>query len=464
MRKNDYNQQTVDAALLVRDIACEEAVLGSMLSDRNAYADYQERFTDETFYAPKHREIYQCIKAIAERGDEVSILSVMPELLKRSSEVSAYELTQISGKGVIFGLGQHVARLKDLETKRRMWMLGQKMVLCGTSEAEEFETVLSEVRVGLDNISSDTTQHISTLKDALYSLNTLVNDNLNPEKRNNGTLTGFDMIDAKGGLQGSDLVIIAGATSQGKTSFVMSMTRNAIAFGKRVAFYSMEMTKIQLTARLVAIESKVPSTKLLYSPLSDTQIKAMDEGMGKLLTASDNLYFDDRSTSNIDTIIASIRSMKIKHNIDGAVIDYLQILNVNMKNTNKEQAMGDVARRLKNLAKELGIWIIALSQLNRDNQSKEPSIDRLRDSGQIAEAADIVMLVYRPEYYGTKFPSPFDCVNTSGKAMIDICKGRNIGVGKFICGFDKETTHFYQTTEMDIERTNNKNTNVEMPF
>ena len=109
--------------------------------------------------------------------------------------------------------------------------------------------------------------------------------------------------------------------------------------------------------------------------------------------------------------------------------------------------MGDVARRLKNLAKELDIWVIALSQLNRDNLNPVPNLNRLRDSGQIAEAADIVMFVYRPETYGKFFPEPFNQYDTEGKAMIDIAKGRNIGLLKFICDFDAKTTHFKEFTE-----------------
>ena len=110
-----------------------------------------------------------------------------------------------------------------------------------------------------------------------------------------------------------------------------------------------------------------------------------------------------------------------------------------MKGSNKEQQMGDVARRLKNIAKELDIWVIALSQLNRDRENPVPTMARLRDSGQIAEAADIVLLIYRPEYYGRQYSDEFSGIDTNGTALIDIAKGRNIGIGKFICGFEKET-------------------------
>ena len=136
--------------------------------------------------------------------------------------------------------------------------------------------------------------------------------------------------------------------------------------------------------------------------------------------------------------------MKLKYDIAGAVVDYLQILSVNMKGSNTEQQMGEAARRLKNLAKELDIWIVALSQLNRDNINPVPTLARLRASGQIAEAADVVMLIYRPELYGKYYPDPFQNADTQGTAMIDIAKGRNIGLMKFLVRFDARTTHFME--------------------
>ena len=209
----------------------------------------------------------------------------------------------------------------------------------------------------------------------------------------------------------------------------------------------MEMKKEQLAARLLSMNSGVPSNQILYSKLDVNYIEQIDKGVAKIDKLP--IYFDDSSTSNIDKIIASIRSMKAKYDISGAVVDYLQILNVNTKSSNKEQAMGDVARRLKNLAKELDIWVIALSQLNRDSQNPVPNLNRLRDSGQIGEAADIVMFVYRPEVYGKFYPEPFANVSTKGTAMIDVAKGRNIGLLKFICEFDSKTTHFRELRDIE---------------
>lgn len=235
------------------------------------------------------------------------------------------------------------------------------------------------------------------------------------------------------------------------TALALSIVKNTAEKGEKVAVFSLEMTDVQLTARLVAMKSGVSSSDIMYSnQLNPAQIEMIDTAKGIL--PGENIFFDDESTSNLESILLSIRNMKLRHDIQGAVVDYLQILNVNQKNSSytREQAMGDAARRLKNLAKELDIWIIALSQLNRNQQDPVPTMARLRDSGQIAEAADVVMLVYRPEIYHRTFPQPFEQLteeDVKGKAMIDVAKGRNIGVFKFLVEFNASTTHF---TDMDL--------------
>lgn len=450
-----------DAPLLVRDEPCEEAVLAALLSDRNAFADFPQ-LSSESFYSPIHAEIYQAIAEVVNEGDKADVVSVFSRLSAKGSGVGPAQLALISSKHDRHEISRQVARLKDLEARRRIWRIGQELTQGGISEQDEIESLLESGKSGLNEVFSEAKQSITTFKDSLARLFDTINTNATKTETITGTRTGFDMIDNKGGLQPSDLVIIAGETSQGKTSFANSITLSAISSGKKVAFYSLEMTDIQLSARLLSIASKVPSNQLLYSALNGSQISQMDKGLGRLMPFSENLFFDDRSTSNIDTIIASIRTMKLKYNIDGAVVDYLQVLNVNSKSTNREQAMGDTARRFKNLAKELGIWIIALSQLSRDAVNPVPSINRLRDSGQIAEAADIVILVYRPEIYGRTFPQPFEKYDPKGRAMIDICKGRNIGTGKFVCGFEASTTYFYPLNDLELK--GERSSFVPMPF
>ncbi len=444
------SRRDLEASLQVHDEHCERVVLGTILTSGNALNEVREILSPECFYEKSHREVYKAILNVADKGDIPDIITVMAELRTTDSEVTPFDLAQLSTNFTTGSAYTYAARLHDLEKRRKFWEIGQWLTTAGISEEQDIVDVQQQAKEKIDGIFEETPGSVVTLRDALQGMYDNINLNLKSDGIITGTPTGFEKLDSKGGLHKSDLIIVAGTTSQGKTSFVQSIVLNAMRSGGKVAFYSLEMTKIQLAARLTASISGVSSNDILYNQLTDMQLKQVDVAVGKMQL--ENLYFDDRSTSNIDSILTSIRSMKLKHNINGAVVDYLQILNVNMRGTNKEQQMGDVARRLKNLAKDLGIWIIALSQLNRDNQNPVPSLDRLRDSGQIAEAADVVILIYRPEIYNKKFPQPFEKADTKGMAMIDVAKGRNIGIMKFLCRFDNRLTLFSDVDEIPVNQ------------
>lgn len=422
---------------LPHNTTSEQIVIGSVLSDINAWAEISPVVTAEMFYNPFHRELFESITELNRKG-KVADLVMLSERYTGNSE-KILELADISG---MFSVDyyDHALNIQEKYIRRKIWMIAQQV----TSEVftpKDTEELLYKLQEELTNITQTVAQtDISTLKDAIRGVYEQIESNYTG-KLLTGTDTGFEEINkAAGGLQKSDLIIIAGETSQGKTSLALSIVDTATKQGAPVAIYSMEMRARQLAARLLSMNTGIPSNQILYSQLDTDYIGLLDKGVSKI--DRQPIYFDENSTSNIDKIIASIRSMKNRHNIAGAVIDYLQILTVNQKSANKEQAMGEAARRLKNLAKDLDIWIIALSQLNRDNFNPVPSLNRLRDSGQIGEAADVVMFIYRPEVYNRSYPQPFSNYTTSGTAMIDIAKGRNIGLLKFICEFDAKTTHF----------------------
>lgn len=451
-----------DTVVLPNDEEMERGVLGSILSN-DCYHEVQDVLTDECFYQEKHKTIYGAIKAIVARGDEPSILSIPHEV--DTNQIPVYEIAELTQHAIVTKVRQYALSLQKLANHRRLWIISQKLASQSLNAHNDIETLIERIKVDVDSVLGELSPTTITLQDGMNLIHKLVTDNTNGATIEQGTLTGFKRLDDKGGLHSADLVIIAGESSHGKTSFANSIVLNAIASGARIAFYSMEMTAVQMMARMTAIRSGVPANHILYNPLSTEELGQVDTAVGGLLNLQGNLYMDDRSTSSIDAIISSIRTNKIRNNIDGAVVDYLQILNVNMRNTNKEQAMADVARRLKNLAKDLGIWIIALSQLNRADG--EPNINRLRDSGQIAEAADVVMLVYRPEQNKVaRYNAPFENVDTKGTALVKIAKGRNIGTGEFICGFNPSTTHFYdiETLPSLSAKQEKEEKSVKMPF
>lgn len=431
--------------LLPHNLDSERIVLGSIMGDVNAFSEVSTILQSDMFYDKFHKEIYENILDLSSKGKPTDM--VMITEMHKNDHNAMMRIVDISG---CFSVDyyEHAQNIQEKYIRRQLWVIGTQLSSDIFSSKETTDLVF-RLQKELEGINQDVSKsEVYTLKDAINSVYKQIESNLKGEYIT-GTDTGFsDINKASGGLQKSDLIIIAGETSAGKTALSLAIADTAAKTGNPIAIYSMEMKKEQCAARLLSMNSGVPSNQILYSKLDDNYLGVVDGGVRKIYDLP--VYFDDNSTSNIDMIIASIRSMKIKYGLSGAVVDYLQILNVNQKSQNKEQAMGDVARRLKNLAKELDIWIIALSQLNRDSQNPVPNLNRLRDSGQIAEAADIVMFVYRPEVYGKYYPEPFANHSTEGTAMIDIAKGRNIGLLKFICGFDAKTTRFYELNGTEV--------------
>ena len=428
------------------DKECEVCVLGTLLAERNAIHEVRELLSPDSFYLNFHKDIYLAIISLTDKGNRADMITIMPEITKNNVTFEPYQIAEI-GSYHTFDLIQYAIRLADLATRRNIYEFGQYLITQGSNESEELDEVVRSANDKLLSILGGSVNHVTTAKDYIQELYNHVNDNLNG-KSIQGTPTGFKMIDDRGGFQPTNLIICAAESSQGKTAFANAVTLAATKAGTNIAFYSMEMSGTQLISRLTAMESNIPVSVLTNEKLTAEQLSDFDKAIVRLSKLG--LYFDDRSTSNIDTIIASIRSMVIKYKIQGVVIDYLQILNVNKKTGNSEEALGDASRRLKNLAKELNIWILALSQLSRDAQNPVPNVNKLRGSGQINEAADITILIYRPEYYGKKYPEPFQNTNTKGTALIDIGKGRNIGTFKFIAGFNAVTTLFYDLEERPI--------------
>lgn len=445
---------------LVNDPKAEQYVIGSLLVDPTAYTLVSQYLDEDCFYDPMCRDIWKAVDNMGKQGMPIDVISVSAELSKQKSNVTALDLMNISAQIASSAhVEYHAIRLQDLGRRRKLWVVGQQLSKVGLSEEILTADAHQEAIESIGGVF-EKADGVFTLNDAMNSLNEIMVKNATVGGVTTGTKTGMERFDEKGGLQKSDLIIVAGETSQGKTSLALCMTRHAIENGAKVAFYSMEMTKEQLTARLISAKTNIPANNILYSgSLAPSEIRMIDDARGKL--PGENLFFDDKSTSNIDSILLSIRMLKMQKDIDGAVVDYLQILNVNSRSTSfsREQAMGDAARRFKNLAKELNIWIIALSQLSRDSNCPEPNLNRLRDSGQIGEAADVVILVYRAEYYNRAYPAPFDNKDdypTDGTAMIDVAKGRNIGTFKFFMGFNKNTTNFFKTNLINEE--------VQVPF
>tara|TARA_R110000868_G_scaffold119785_2_gene317816 strand:- start:6006 stop:7307 length:1302 start_codon:yes stop_codon:yes gene_type:complete len=328
-------------------------------------------------------------------------------------------------------------------------------MLIGKWKEREFSKIMFTATLFKRDVNEsiqDVQQKLSTLNDVNVNEPKQISEHIDDvfktinENQTKSGLTGIDtglylLNTFTGGWQGGDLVIVAGDTSQGKTSLSLQFARVSALTKTPTAIYSYEMSTKQLTARIMSQQAEVSSKSMLIGKLEDEQIVSMRQRLFTLNGVP--LYIDDCSSSQLQYLLNSMTAMSIAKGVKLFIVDYLQLISNPNKGGNKEQEVAGIARELKNFAKRTNTTVILLSQLSRQQNKRtgsEPRLSDLRDSGQIEEAADIVILCYRPEVYGVgQFD---DGAPTDGKAELIVAKGRNIGLSRFILNFNKELTLF----------------------
>ena len=420
----------------------EGEVISALITDDNIFQVVQDKLTEDLFTDPDCRRAYRVMIGIVADGKLMDAAEFAVRLMAAggnmskfiSSKYASYEMTK-----------QRIDMLIELKKKRSLFMLctkGLSMATDPTMDAADFQELLSD----LDTATADDDVNEITASQALKLLRNDIQER-NEGRGEQGMNTGLHIFDSRGGWHTGDMIIIAGRTSQGKSTLAMTIARNMAVSGIPSAYYSLEMGAKQLTARMLARDCQLTSSRMLYDKLNDDELARFDkasEGYTQL-----PIYFDDKSKTSFSRICTSIRAMVRKHGIKVAYIDYLQILVNSSKTDNREQLLGDMARDLKRLAVELNICIVAVSQLSRSKDKPEPTLAELRGSGQIEEACDMAVLVYRPYVYGIERYK--DGRLTLGTAQLTIAKGRNIGLAQEVVSFDSELTYFYDINEKSVQ-------------
>ena len=449
----------------------EEAVLGCLLYFDNYIPKYIDKIKNTFFYTDINRVIFESIYDMYREGKDIDMLTLVMELKKRNllDQVGgAYYISQLTGR-VSTGTGfeEYLKILEEFKIKRDLERISYNLINDVQGGRDVFE-LLDELTNKISNIYVNNEGKFFTLKDAVDEVMEQIHSNITNINFLSGVPTGFSKFDSRsGGLQGGNLIVIAGETSQGKTSFCMNVAVNAVKHNFNCAFFSLEMTKKELASRIISQETNIGSRNILYSPLSKENISTIKSKKDEI--SEYKIFIDGSSNNNIGNIISSIKAMVLKYGIKFAIIDYLQLVTSDTKNLTTEQQVADIARRLKNTAKELNIPIILLSQLSRNSENPYPTLSRLRGSGQIEEAADIVMFAYRPEFYlqfkpFIKFPEPYQDIDVKGKGLMIVAKGRSIGCFDFLCSFDGNTTKFSDYHEgMEITGQIPPNENFDSP-
>ena len=425
----------------------EEAVLGALMLEKNALNAVVEFLKPEHFYAEAHKEIYSAIIDLFKASEPVDMRTVVNQL-RKSGKLElvggAYVIAELTAKvSSAANIEYHARVVIEMAIKRDLIRIASQIhhdayedstdvfELLDRTEQSVFEISDSNLNKNYDNmrnLMARAIQELQILKDHKDGLT--------------GVPSGFTALDRiTSGWQKSDLVIIAARPGMGKTAFVVSALRNAaVDFKIPVAIFSLEMASVQLVNRMISAEAELEGEKIKKGNLADHEWAQLVHKTSRLSSAP--IFIDDTPALSILELRAKCRRLKAEHNVQLIVIDYLQLMR-GEQGGNREQEIASISRALKGIAKELNVPVLALSQLSRGVETrggdKRPQLSDLRESGSIEQDADIVMFLYRPEYY--KITVDEEGLPTQGMGEVIVAKHRNGSIGtaklKFIGKFTK---------------------------
>jgi replicative DNA helicase len=389
-------------------IDLEEAVLGAMMLESDKLAEVIDFLKVECFYKESHQKIYSAICALHSKSVTVDILTVT-EHLRSTGELElvggAYYITNLTNRvSSAANIEFHAAIVKQKFIQRDLIRIGNELIKNGYEDDIDVFDQLEQAEKSVYSLAQDGTSGASEPIAGLV-LNELKEIDLRTENKGKllGTGSGFTALDRiTNGWQKSDLIIIAARPGMGKTALALCAARNAaIQFGEPVALFSLEMSKGQLTQRLISSESEINLRDIRSGEIGELRKDILYQGAGKISNAA--LFIDDTAALSIFDLRSRARKMKRKHGIGLIIIDYLQLMHGSReKNGNREQEISSISQGLKALAKELNLPVIALSQLSRaveGRSDKTPLLSDLRESGSIEQDADMVLFLFRPSYY-----------------------------------------------------------------
>jgi replicative DNA helicase len=434
-----------------QNLEAEQAVLGAMLIEKEAIARVTELLKGGDFYREAHRLIFEAMLDLYNRNEAVDMITVI-ELLKREDNLEkvggiAYVTSLANSVPTAANVHYHAKIVEEKALLRQLIQTSTQIAALGYEGSEEVSQIVDQaekmiLEVSNRRIGGDFTPIKSIVLDAFGKIEQLY------ESRGGitGLATGFKDLDRlTSGLQNSDLILVAARPSMGKTAFTLNIASNvAIREKKAVAFFSLEMSKEQLVQRMLCAEASIDSQKLRIGELED-------DDWTKLINAADRLsgapiFIDDTAGISVLEMRSKARRLKVEHDLSLIIIDYLQLMQGSggKGGENRQQEISEISRSLKGLARELGVPVIALSQLSRSVESrqvKKPMLSDLRESGSLEQDADIVAFLYREDYYNP---------DTENKNITEIivAKHRNGPVDSVQLFFHKQFTRFADLTRM----------------
>ena len=412
MEQNNQIQKKVP-----HDADAEQAVLSSILMDKDAAAEAFELLKTDDFYSPENREVFRAALQLYTKGDPIDVVTVKNQLEENGV------FAEIGGVETLANIAAAAKIVEEKSVLRRLIKLSGELSEISYKGADDINVILDKAEKGIfDVMQNRNTDSFASIMDVAYNTFSNIEKIYNSNEKITGISTGFTDFDAKtAGLQKSDLILIAARPSMGKTAFVLNVAQYAaVRDHVPVAIFSLEMSKEQLVNRMLCAEALVDAQKVRTGELNSDDWSKLVESMGVLSEAP--IYIDDTPGITAMEIRAKCRRLKIEKGLGLVVIDYLQLMSGSGRSDSRQQEISEISRSLKAIAREIEAPVIALSQLSRACEARSdhrPMLSDLRESGAIEQDADLVAFLYRDEYY---FPEKTEKKN---QAELIIAKQRN---------------------------------------
>lgn len=413
------------------DEDAEEAVIGSMLTDKDAVIAAIEVLKPEDFYRDDNKTIFEAESSIYAKGEPIDFITVKEELVSMGKFDAVggneYLATLTDKVPTTANIEKYVKIVEDKSLLRTLIKTANELIDLGYSQNEEIESLMDSAEKKIFDIMQRKSQKgYSSIKDILVDSFTELQELYNNKQHITGVPSGFIDLDNKtAGFHKSELILIAARPAMGKTAFALNIATNAaVQANIPVVVFSLEMSKEQCANRILCSQAMVDSQKVSKGDISDEEWEKLAVASGEL-SESSGIFIDDTAGITVAEIRAKCRKLKIEKNIGLVVIDYLQLIQGSGKSSSREQEIAEISRSLKILAKEIDVPVIALSQLSRAPEARtdhRPMLQDLRESGSIEQDADIVMFIYRDDYYNPQ-------AEQTNIAEIIIAKNRSGPVG-----------------------------------
>jgi replicative DNA helicase len=427
-----------------QNIDAEQSILGGILIENDAINKVTEIVTPDDFYRDAHRKIYSALLNLTERDEPSDLVTLTNELRKLNQLDSiggaSYLASLIDSVPTAANIEYYAKIVKEKAILRKLIQTSTEIITQSYEDRGDVETFVDEAERAIFEISE------RRVKPSFYPIRDIVKQSFKTIERLferkelvTGVPSGFKELDQKtAGFQPSDLIIVAGRPSMGKTAFCLNVAQYA-AIEKKIpiAIFSLEMSKEQLVIRMLCSEARVEGTKLRTGFLIESDWPRLTLAAGNLSEAS--IFIDDTAALSVLELRAKARRLKAEHGLGMIVVDYLQLMKGRLRAESRQQEISEISRSLKALAKDLNVPVIAVSQLSRrteERQGMRPQLSDLRESGAIEQDADLILFIYRDEVYNRSEDNP-----NRGKAEVIIGKQRNGPIGKIDLAFlDRYTT------------------------